>query len=102
MTRGLHRRYGGPRHVVLFAAWTAVSGALFLAGATGAARADCVGTLAVCATACDRELKPQDPDRPQCAQGCISDHQRCTRIEVLRSSTGGPIFNSVKGKAVAE
>lgn len=61
--------------------------------AAGPSLADCVEPLATCVSQCTREFRPEHPDRPQCARGCISAHQRCERLEQLQSGTGGPIRN---------
>jgi hypothetical protein len=63
------------------------------------AQADCVSGLFLCAQECDQQTKPGNPDRPQCARGCISKYQRCERIEAIQSNTGGPALN--QGKTVA-
>jgi hypothetical protein len=53
------------------------------------ARADCVASLATCAVTCDQQTRPGRPDRPQCAQSCVAIYQRCERIELFQSTTGG-------------
>ncbi len=69
---------------------------------TGTAMADCVQGLALCAMECDQRTKPGRPDRPQCARTCVSSYQRCERIEVLQSTTGGGLLNRGKTLAPAE
>jgi hypothetical protein len=78
----------------------AVAGALTLSVVSGAAAqpADCVTGLSYCAQECDQRTKPQQPERPQCARACVSNYQRCERIELLRLNTG-PTLN--QGKAAA-
>ena len=48
---------------------------------------DCVTGLSYCAQECDQRTKPQQPERPQCARGCVSNYQRCARIELLQLNT---------------
>jgi hypothetical protein len=66
---------------------------LIAAPAINPAAADCLAPLAVCATDCDQRLRPEHPDRPQCARQCISAYQRCERIEQIQSNTGRPVLN---------
>ena len=74
--------------------------ALFVTlGAMSVAAADCVTGLANCSMECDQRTKPGNPDRPQCAQSCISNYPRCVRAEEMRSSTGGGLLNN--GKTLA-
>jgi hypothetical protein len=71
-----------------------------LAAGAATAYADCVGGLALCAVECDQRTKPQQPERPQCARTCVSNYQRCERIEIIQSTTGGgAILN--KGNTLA-
>ena len=66
---------------------------------TGTAQADCVQGLALCAVDCDQRTKPERPERPQCARSCVSSYQRCERIEIFQSTTGGGVLN--RGKTLA-
>lgn len=77
----------------------AVAGAPSFALRASAQPADCVSGLSLCAQECDLQTKPGNPDRPQCARGCVSKYQTCERIQLLQQSTGGPALN--QGKAVA-
>lgn len=77
-------------------------GCLLLALGVGTASADCVGGLALCALECDQRTKPTTPERPQCARTCVSSYQRCERIEIQQSTTGGNLFNREKSIAPAE
>jgi hypothetical protein len=86
------------RHPIVSAATLAVGLLAFAAGAD-AQPADCVTGLSYCAQECDQRTKPGNPDRPQCARGCVSNYQRCERIELIQQNTGGPTLN--QGKAVA-
>jgi hypothetical protein len=52
--------------------------------------ADCVTGLSYCAQECDQRTKPQQPERPQCARTCVSNYQRCARIELLQLNTVPP------------
>ena len=67
-----------------------------LAHPAGAQPADCVSGLSLCAQECDQQTKPGNPDRPQCARGCVSKYQRCERIELLQLNTA-PGVNTGKG-----
>jgi hypothetical protein len=42
---------------------------------------------------CDQRTKPEQPERPQCARSCVSNYQRCERIELFQSTTGGGLLN---------
>jgi hypothetical protein len=53
------------------------------------AQADCVSRLANCSTNCDQRTKLDDPQRPQCAQGCVSHYQGCARAEIIQKNTRG-------------
>jgi hypothetical protein len=86
------------QHLILTASTLAI-GLLAFVGAAGAQPADCVSGLSFCAQECDQQTKPGNPDRPQCARGCVSKYQRCERIELLQSNTVAPGLN--QGKAVA-
>jgi hypothetical protein len=57
-----------------------------LGGSASAVLADCVTTLSFCAQACDQRLKEGDPQRPQCAQSCVSDYGTCRRFETLQTT----------------
>jgi hypothetical protein len=75
------------RHLILAGLATGLFA--FAAGA-GAQPADCVSGLSLCAQECDHQTKPGNPDRPQCARGCVSKYQRCERIELLQLNTAPP------------
>lgn len=64
---------------------------LILVAATGTASADCVRDIALCALECDQRTKPETAERPQCARTCISSYQRCERLAVQQSTTGGQL-----------
>jgi hypothetical protein len=63
---------------------------------------DCVAPLATCAMECDQATKVEDPDRPRCAQTCISGYQRCLRIEQIQSTTSRPVLNQRNRNAPAQ
>jgi hypothetical protein len=87
---------------LIFPASTLAAGLIALAAfatAAGAQPADCVTGLSLCAQECDQRTKFGNPDRPQCARGCVSKYQTCERIQLLQQSTGGPALN--QGKAIA-
>lgn len=77
-------------------------GLLLFAAAPGAAAADCVAPLAHCAMRCDQRIRPESPDRPLCAQSCISGYQRCARIAQIQSNTGGAAQNQRGQNAPAQ
>ena len=81
--------------------WCAAASLALLISAvdTSTAMADCVQGLALCAMECDQRTKPETPERPQCARSCVSNYQRCERIEVFQSTTGGGVLN--RGKTLA-
>lgn len=72
---------------------------LILAVDSSVAKADCVQGLALCSVECDQRTKPGQPERPQCAQSCVTKYQRCERIEIFQSTTGGGVLN--RGKTLA-
>ena len=71
-------------------------------GLPSVALADCVAPLAACAMECDQRTRPGRPDRPLCAQSCISAYQRCERIAEIQSRTGGPVLNQGSKNAPAQ
>lgn len=73
-----------PRLPIIFT--LALAGLAFVASAS-AQPPDCVTGLSYCAQECDQRTKPQQPERPQCARGCVSNYQRCARIELLQLNT---------------
>ena len=74
------------RHLIVTASALAI-GLLALTAGADAQPADCVTGLSLCAQECDQRTKPQQPERPQCARGCVSNYQRCERIELLKFNT---------------
>jgi hypothetical protein len=88
------------RYIIMTTSALAVGLMAFAAGAS-AQPADCVTGLSYCAQECDQRTKPQQPERPQCARGCVSNYQRCERIELLQLNTG-PVLNQQKAIAPKE
>jgi hypothetical protein len=64
--------------------------------ATATALADCVGSIANCTTNCDQRTKPEDPQRRECAQKCISGYSRCVRLEQIVPKSGGTVLKPEK------